>query len=169
MAMVLIKQNMSSIQVLEKAAGQGKTLESGKAALVLSHIYSHKIKTRYTQHVCLIDASFSYCSCSDKVEKDDSRAMRYLKQAIQFDLVEAVCRMGQVHTYGLLNQPSDPWRGYQYFLKAAEEGYDLAMLELAKVYAKGIQGYLAQQPDTAFRWCQRSAERGLKEAEFTLW
>ncbi|KAI8146044.1 hypothetical protein BJV82DRAFT_576369 [Fennellomyces sp. T-0311] len=150
MAMVLMSQNMSSIQVLEKAAEQGKSLESGKAALVLSHIYSHKIKT------------------SDTVDKDDTRAFRYLKQAVQFNLAEAVCRMGQVYTYGLLKQPSDPWQGYQYFVKAAEEGYDLAMLELAKVYAKGIHGYLAQQPDTAFRWCQRAAERGLKDAEYTL-
>ncbi|KAI9496839.1 hypothetical protein BDB00DRAFT_807481 [Zychaea mexicana] len=150
MAMVLLRQNMSAIQVLEKAAKSGKAAESGKAALVLSKIYAHTLQTR------------------EQVEKNESRAFRYLKQAFQLDLVEAVYQMGQVHTYGLLGQPGDAWQGYQCFMKAAEEGYDLAMLELAKVYAIGIQGFLAQQPDAAFRWCQRAAERGLKEAEYTL-
>ncbi|KAI9274673.1 hypothetical protein BDA99DRAFT_498207 [Phascolomyces articulosus] len=150
MAMVLLRQNMNPIQVLEKAAKGVKTIESGKAALVLSNIYSHILKTR------------------EHVEKDEAKAFRYLKQAFQFDITEAVYRMGEVYTYGLLGQSKDAWQGYQCFMKSAEEGYDVAMLELAKVYAKGIQGYLSSQPDVAFRWCQRAAERGLKEAEFTL-
>ena len=102
------------------------------------------------------------------MEKDEIKAFRYLKQAFQFDISEAIYRMGQVHLYGLYGQSRDVWRGYQCFMKAADEGYDQAMLELAKVYEKGIQGYLSPQPDTAFRWWQRAAERGLKEAEYTL-
>ncbi|KAI7852058.1 hypothetical protein BDC45DRAFT_514212 [Circinella umbellata] len=150
MAMVLLRQRMNPIQVLQKAARDGKTIESGKAALVLSNIYAHILKT------------------SEHVEKDELKAFRYLKQAFQFDLIEAVHRMGQVYLYGLYGQSKDVWRGYQCFMKAAEEGYDLAMLDLAQVYEKGIQGYLSQQPEAAFRWCQRAAERGLKEAEYTL-
>ena len=37
---------MNPIQVLQKAAKDNKTIESGKAALVLSNIYAHILQTR---------------------------------------------------------------------------------------------------------------------------
>ncbi|KAI9312001.1 hypothetical protein BX666DRAFT_1991829 [Dichotomocladium elegans] len=151
MAMLLIrnKQINEGICLLQKAAAEPHS--SGKPALVLSMIYSHRQKETKT-----------------KVNRNDVLALRYLKQAVQAGLVDAVHRMGEVYTHGELGQPKDPWQGYQCFMKAADEYHPMAMLELAKLYARGIRGFLNAQPQCAFRWCQRAAERGLTEAEYTL-
>ncbi|KAI7877821.1 hypothetical protein K492DRAFT_238934 [Lichtheimia hyalospora FSU 10163] len=149
MAMLLLKHNMDEgIRLLEKAANQQHSEKSGKAAFVLCNIYSYQVKT--------------------SAERNDVMAFRYLKQAVQAGLVGAVHRMGQVHTHGLLGQPQDPWQGYQCFVKAADDNHPKAMLDLANVYVQGIPSYLNPQPENAFRWCQRAADRGLKEAEYLL-
>lgn len=46
--MLLLKHDREEgISLLEKAANQQHSKESGKAAFVLCNIYSHQVKTRY--------------------------------------------------------------------------------------------------------------------------
>ncbi|ORY95365.1 hypothetical protein BCR43DRAFT_505882 [Syncephalastrum racemosum] len=141
------------MQALQKAAESDQ--DDGRAAFALSCIHAGEPGLAGIQ-----------CPISDTV--DINEAMRYLKKAARLNYMDALHRIGLVHKYGLLQQPHDPWQGYQCFVKAAEEGHAGAMLELAKVHAEGITGYLMPQPDTALRWCQRAAERGYSEAEYLL-
>lgn len=95
-------------------------------------------------------------------------AIHYLEKAAQFGLPMAVHRLGQVHEHGLLGQPTDPWQGYLCYTRAAEDGYDQAMLDLSRLYAQGIPGLLMPQHEMAFKWCQRATHQGLEQAEYVL-
>lgn len=95
-------------------------------------------------------------------------AIFYLKKAAQTGLPMAVHRMGQVHEHGLLNLPRDAWQGYSCYVRAAEDGHEGAMLDLSRLYAQGIAGYLMPQYEIAFKWCQRAADKGLEQAEYVL-
>ena len=100
--------------------------------------------------------------------KNELLAIQYLQKAANAGSPKALHQMGVVHEYGLLGQPRNPWQGYSFYTRAAEDGCEEAMLNLSRLYARGIPGYLMQQHEMAFKWCHRAALKGLGEAEYVL-
>lgn len=153
--MLLLSQKLDIPKGLElmKRAAEAQDASCARPAYVLSNLYSGR-------DIENIPASIT--------DKDEMIAFRLLKKSAQCGYVEAIYRMGQVFTHGLLGQPQDPWQGYQHFVKAAEEKHKGAMLELAQVFERGIPDHLEAQPTQAFRWCKKAADTGYTEAEYVL-
>lgn len=101
-------------------------------------------------------------------ETNESVALKYLKKSAHFGNVDAIYFMGQAFEKGMLGQTVDLWQAYQYYMKAAEMNHPEAMFALSQTYFRGISGLLVPQKDFAFRWCKRSADIGLDEAEYML-
>jgi TPR repeat protein len=95
-------------------------------------------------------------------------SLSYLKKAAQYEHPEAIYSLGRIHELGLLDQPQDQWKAYQYYAEASDLQYPVAMLNLAKQYQAGIPGHLSSQNDLAFKWCKRAADLGYDQAEYTL-
>ncbi|KAI8146530.1 hypothetical protein BJV82DRAFT_509783 [Fennellomyces sp. T-0311] len=142
------KRNINrGLDYLKKAADANDP-ESAEPAYVLSCVYADEL---------------------ERIGIDRYRlALQYLQKATQAGLPMAVHHMGQVHEFGLLGQSQDPWQGYACYNRAAEDGDERAMLDLSRLYVQGIPGYLMPQHETAFKWCQRAASKGLEKAEYIL-
>ncbi|KAI9489637.1 hypothetical protein BDB00DRAFT_842355 [Zychaea mexicana] len=150
------KRNIrSGLEYLKKAADASGP-ESAEPAYVLSCVYSDELER------------IGIARDSQMSRKDIPLAMHYLQKATQAGLPMAVHQMGNVHEYGLLGQPQDPWQGFACYTRAAEDGYEGAMLDLSRLYAQGIPGYLMPQHQVAFKWCHRAASKGLEQAEYVL-
>ncbi|KAI7854343.1 hypothetical protein BDC45DRAFT_605996 [Circinella umbellata] len=150
------KRNINlGLEYLKKAA-DAQGVESAEPAFDLSCIYSDDLE-------CIGIARDSQMS-----RKNELLAIQYLQKAANSGSPKALHRMGVVHEYGLLGQPQSPWQGYSFYTRAAEDGCEEAMLNLSRLYASGIPGYLMQQHEMAFKWCHRAALKGLGEAEYVL-
>ncbi|KAI7886967.1 HCP-like protein [Lichtheimia hyalospora FSU 10163] len=150
------KRNIKlGLDYLQKAA-DALDDDSAEPAYVLSCVYADELER------------IGIARESQMSRENIPLAIFYLKKAAQTGLPMAVHRMGQVHEHGLLNLPRDAWQGYSCYVRAAEDGHEGAMLDLSRLYAQGIAGYLMPQYEIAFKWCQRAADKGLEQAEYVL-
>lgn len=96
-------------------------------------------------------------------------AMYYLCKSQRSGYIEAYYQLGKVYEQGLLDQPRDMIKAFDNYNKAAEEDHDQAMLAISRLYYHGVPelGLTPHYP-LAFKWCQRSARKGLPQAEYVL-
>lgn len=145
------------LEYLRTAADDDQNaLDSAEPAYVLSCVYADDL------------GRIGVVASANPCKKDEALALKYLLKAARTGLPMAVHRMGQVHEQGLLGQPRDPSQAYLCFTRAAEDGHEGAMLDLSRLYARGIPGFLMPQHRIAFKWCQRAAAKGLAQAEYVL-
>ncbi|KAI9245679.1 hypothetical protein BDA99DRAFT_447702 [Phascolomyces articulosus] len=105
---------------------------------------------------------------SQMSRKNELLALHYLQKSVEGGCTKALHHMGRLHEEGSLGKTKDPWLAYSYYMRAAEDGSEDAMLSLADMYVNGIPGYLMKQHQIAFKWCHRAAIKGLARAEYTL-
>ncbi|KAG0174667.1 hypothetical protein DFQ28_005265 [Apophysomyces sp. BC1034] len=149
------KNTKLGLEYLKRAADMNGS-ESAEPAFVLSCVYSDDLDRIGLTRDAVVPP------------KDALSALHYLQKAESFGLPVALFQLGLVHQHGLLGYLPDPAQAFHFFARAAENGHEPAMLSLSYMYAQGIQGYLTPHPDMAFKWCQRAADKGLAQAEYTL-
>ncbi|KAI9302238.1 hypothetical protein BJ944DRAFT_185433 [Cunninghamella echinulata] len=150
---VNIKQGLEYL----KSAADAESDESAQAAYDLSCVYSDDLESIGMERDCLAS------------RKNVSMAMYYLCKAQRSGFIEAYYQLGKVYEQGLLDQPRDVAKAFEHYNKAAEEDHDQAMLALSRFYYHGIPDIgLMPHYALAFKWCQRSAKKGLPQAEYVL-
>ncbi|KAI9316182.1 hypothetical protein BX666DRAFT_1859579 [Dichotomocladium elegans] len=173
-------ESTQAVASFKRASAKGHTLATYKMAKILlrgqlQQTRNIKLGLQYLHKAADAHDSDSAepayvlsCVYADELDRNPVLALQYLHKAAKAGLPMAVHRMGQVHEHGLLNQPRDPWLGYSFYVRAAEDGHEGAMLDLSRLYAQGIPGHLMRQHEVAFKWCERAAAKGLQEAEYVL-
>ncbi|ORX59406.1 HCP-like protein [Hesseltinella vesiculosa] len=140
-----------------KTAADADAQDSAQAAFDLSCVYADDLDTIGMKRDCLAS------------RKNVTMAMHYLWKAQRSGWTQAYHQLGRVYELGLLDQPKDLALAFENYSKAAEDGHDQAMLALAHFYVTGLPILsIPVHPGLAFKWCERSANKGLASAEYTL-
>ncbi len=95
---------------------------------------------------------------------------RVSERTLDFDvkIVEDMLVMNWIYRKGWLRGvPKDLQKAFEWLTKAAEQGYQLAQYELARIYRNGAGG-IAHNRQKAFEWFRAAAEQGHRPAMYEL-
>ena len=95
---------------------------------------------------------------------DVNEANKWLSEALKQEDVRTQWFMGV--GYSLLFKEKDESEAVKWYRKAAEQGYDIAQVDLAKCYTEG-KGVTSNYEE-AVKWYRKAAELGNAEAQFEL-
>jgi TPR repeat protein len=95
---------------------------------------------------------------------DPAKAVDYLRQAVADGHAEAANELGAIYLQGILDQPRDPARAFEMFMKSAELGNPEAMKNVAVIFRSG----LGRPPDQvqALRWYLTAQAAGYQNQGF---
>lgn len=89
------------------------------------------------------------------VQKDQARAVQYLKEAATSGIIMAQFNLGHLFLTGD-GVPQDSLQAEALFRKAAEKGFVMAMVNLAQMYRTGY-GKVPKDLETARKWLKLAA------------
>lgn len=99
------------------------------------------------------------------VAKDEEKSLYWLTRAAYKGLDAAQYMYGEEIEIGHVNEPHLP--PFDWYKKAADQGYAKAQNGLGFLYQKGSGG-APQSGYEAFRWYEKAARQGLAEAQYNL-
>ena len=99
------------------------------------------------------------------VQKNDLKALEWMKKAAIQGLLEAEFQLGYCYYYGI-GTKTDPQEAVQWFQKAADKNHQLAQNYLGSAYLGGHG--VTQDQAIAVQWFQKAAQSGSTAALINL-
>ena len=93
------------------------------------------------------------------VEKNARAAFEYMQYAAEYGLPEAQCDLALLYSEGI-GTAKDNYKAFEWFRKSADQGYALAMHNVAAYY---LNVFKNQQ--LAFQWYRKAAEAGHESSQ----
>ena len=93
------------------------------------------------------------------VEKNARAAFEYMQYAAEYGLPEAQCDLALLYSEGI-GTAKDNYKAFEWFRKSADQGYALAMHNVAAYY---LNVFKDQQ--LAFQWYRKAAEAGHERSQ----
>lgn len=107
------------------------------------------------------DAQFTLAVIAED-EGDDRKSLKLLMAAAEQNHPQALNRLGDVYTQGLLGVETDKERAFEYYERAAEAGFWLAMIHLAQLYSD------KKEVEKSKYWFGRATAQNPKEVEYLI-
>jgi uncharacterized protein len=104
-------------------------------------------------------------AAGDGVERDPSKAVKWLRKAAEQGSARAQCQLGLNYASGIGVKP-DKFEGARWLRRAADQGLAEAQFDLGLCYAKG-EG-VERSAVAAAEWYRKAADQGLPEAQAEL-